>query len=472
MEPFKFKPRARLIRTIGDKLVSGPIAAVVELVKNAHDADATHCTIKIIARQQQTSWIEISDDGHGMTFDTIVNSWLEPATDHKVKRSHSATGRRLLGSKGIGRFAAARLGELMTLTTSAATADGRNTEITTVKIDWKEFDAQNYLDDVRIQIRRSLRPRDYPTGTTVKIKELRDNWISKEIADLNIELRRLISPIKKEDTEENIQPNSENGFSIYLDLRRALKTSKPITFDHDTETEVLKVEPAPILDSADYEVIGTFDEDGTFSGDMRFHSLGEPYSESIHESFPIELQSGQLPCGELKIRLLVFDRETESIEALISRAGLQGYGKRAARQILDDMTGVGIYRDDFRIRPYGDKDQDWLELSRRRIDNPSMRIGSNQIAGFITISDERNSNLIERSSREGLEANGSYKRLQELITKLLGSTIEPMRRKSGKAPAREKDNQGTSTSSKQQNSHGKKKFFPKSLCKNVTMLAW
>ncbi|MFD2882998.1 hypothetical protein ACFS4T_08730 [Pseudomonas lini] len=104
--------------------------------------------------------------------------------------------------------------------------------------------------------------------------------------------------------------------------------------------------------------------------------------------------------------------------------------KRAARQILDDMTGVGIYRDDFRIRPYGDKDQDWLELSRRRIDNPSMRIGSNQIAGFITISDERNSNLIERSSREGLEANGSYKRLQELITKLLGSTIEPMRRKS------------------------------------------
>jgi signal transduction histidine kinase len=427
VESFKFKPRARLIRTIGDKLVSGPIAAVVELVKNAHDADATHCTIKIIARDGCISSIEVSDDGHGMTFETITNSWLEPATDHKVKRTHSKNGRKLLGSKGIGRFAAARLGELMTLTTSALTEDGESTEVTAVKIDWKEFDAQNYLDDVKIQIRRNIESENYPSGTTVRIRELRDNWYSKEISDLNIELRRLISPTKKDAHSED--QNSTNEFSIYLDLSQTLESSRPISLDYETVNDVIKIEPAPILDSADYEVIGFFDKEGNFSGEMTFHSLGEPYSEAIRESFPIELDMGMLPCGELKVRLLIFDREPESIEALITRAGLQGYGKRAARKILDDMTGVGIYRDDFRIRPYGDKDQDWLELSRRRVDNPSMRIGSNQIAGFITISNEYDSNLIERSSREGLESNGSYKRLQELITGLLGSTIEPMRRK-------------------------------------------
>lgn len=95
-----------------------------------------------------------------------------------------------------------------------------------------------------------------------------------------------------------------------------------------------------------------------------------------------------------------FDREAASIDALISRAGLEGYGKRAARQILDDMAGVGIYRDNFRIRPYGDKDQDWLGLSRRRVDNPSIRLSPNQIAGFISIAEEEDSGLIERSSRE------------------------------------------------------------------------
>ncbi|MBC3776160.1 ATP-binding protein [Pseudomonas sp. SWRI99] len=429
MDPYKFKPRARLIRTIGDKLVSGPIAAVVELVKNAHDADATHCTIKIISQRDEAPCVEISDDGHGMSFNTIINSWLEPATDHKVVRSHSTLGRKLLGSKGIGRFAAARLGELMTLTTAARAKDNTSTEVTTVKIDWKDFDAQNYLEDVRVQIRRSSKPNDHPTGTTVRIKELRDNWISKEISDLNIELRRLISPIKKETKSNEEQINKQDDFSIFLDLSESLESSRPLSFDYDATDNILKVEPAPILDSADYEVVGSFDNEGNFKGEMTFHSLGEPYSETINEFFPIDLNRGVLPCGDLKVRLLIFDREPESIEALITRAGLQGYGKRAARQILDDMTGVGIYRDDFRIRPYGDKDQDWLELSRRRVDNPSMRIGSNQIAGFITISEENNSNLIERSSREGLESNGSYKRLQELITNLLGSAIEPMRRK-------------------------------------------
>lgn len=425
MEPHKFKPRARLIRTIGDKLVSGPIAAVVELVKNSHDADASYSDIKF-SSDNDSSWIDLTDDGHGMTFYTIIGSWLEPATDHKVTRDYSAKGRRLLGSKGIGRFASARLGNLMTLATSALSEDKKHTELTIVKIDWKQFDTQNYLDDVQIKIRRCIRKKTYPTGTKIRVRELRDQWNSKEISDLNIELRRLISPVKNSQTD---QKDKANPFTIFLDLMDYPTKFHPVSTDKDFKLEKIKVEAAPILESADYEVLGTFDSDGNFKGEMRFHATGDANSEVISESFPLDTKSELFSCGEVSVRFLIFDREPESIEALIIRAGLEGYGKRAARKILDDMTGVGIYRDSFRIRPYGDKDQDWLELSRRRVDNPTMRIGPNQIAGFISIADEYQSNLIERSSREGLEANGSYRRLQQLIIGLLGTAVEPMRRK-------------------------------------------
>ncbi|MBI6681672.1 sensor histidine kinase [Pseudomonas viridiflava] len=427
MKIYNFKPRARLIRTIGDKLVSGPIAAIVELVKNAHDADSSFSTIKFLSDSlKKSKSIEILDQGHGMRFETLIGSWMEPATEHKVKKTHSAGGRKLLGSKGIGRFAASRLGDSMTLTTSSLDVEKRTVEITTVKINWKEFDGEKYLDQVPIQIRRSLKPANYPTGTRIRIRNLRDEWVSNEILDLYRELRRLVSPLEKETSDTSL-PLS-NAFSIYIDLTKALPSSIPTSLIDTAAKTPKKIEPAPILDSADYVVTGEFDNNGIFTGEMTFNALGKPFTETISGKFDLKDDSGLAPCGNVRIRLLIFDREAASIDALIDRAKLTGYGKRAARHILDEMTGVGIYRDGFRIRPYGDKDQDWLELSRRRIDNPSMRIGPNQMAGFISIADEKSSDLIERSSREGLEANGSYKRLQKLITDLLGSTIEPMRR--------------------------------------------
>lgn len=86
MQQHQFKPRARLIRTIGDKLVSGPVAAIVELVKNAHDADSEISRIKFRRNSDlEPSLIEIFDLGHGMTYETVINSWMEPATEHKVK---------------------------------------------------------------------------------------------------------------------------------------------------------------------------------------------------------------------------------------------------------------------------------------------------------------------------------------------------------------------------------------------------
>ena len=79
-----------------------------------------------------------------------------------------------------------------------------------------------------------------------------------------------------------------------------------------------------------------------------------------------------------------------------------------------DQSGISIYRNDFRIRPYGDKGFDWLNLDAKRIQNPSMAIGSEQINGRISIESEEKSGLKEKSARDGLYENASYFVLQRI----------------------------------------------------------
>ena len=117
-EKLRLRPRARIIRTVGDRLISGPIAAIIELIKNAHDADATFVKLSFHpSLVKGKGKIIVEDNGHGMSFHDIRDKWMEPATSDKKTRKKSPKGRNMLGSKGIGRFSAARLGDILTLET-------------------------------------------------------------------------------------------------------------------------------------------------------------------------------------------------------------------------------------------------------------------------------------------------------------------------------------------------------------------
>lgn len=94
-------------------------------------------------------------------------------------------------------------------------------------------------------------------------------------------------------------------------------------------------------------------------------------------------------------------------------------GVRAARKILSDYSGIAIFCNGFRIRPYGEPENDWLELERQRVQNPSKKLGISQVSGRIVIGSEGNSALVERSSREGLEHNGAFERLKHLVSEAL-----------------------------------------------------
>lgn len=422
----KLRPRARIVRTIGDQLISGPEAALIELVKNAYDADSPFVKIKITPPQNgnwdnEPSSITVTDAGHGMTANDLLEKWLEPATNDKATRKISPQkNRNMLGAKGVGRFATARLGKSLEL---ESTTKSESDEITTslMQVDWRKFEQAKYLDEVDIEI-TSTAPAS-TTGVTLRIQDLNDTWSEKKLTDLIKELRRMASPLSTQDSD----------FKIYLDISEFKKDThkfngidllvNPFDKKPSTNNEQI-ITPISIEKLFHYMLEGSFSADGAFSG----HFLNNRGDKVKH---PLNLPATKLSpeedsCGPIKVRLNIYDRESDAIQNLFQGLGFGALGRMESRRLLNENIGVGIYRDGFRIRPYGDAETDWLELERMRVQNPSKKLGLNQLAGIITIDGEIESGLIERSSREGLEHNGSFARLKRQIAELL-SHVESIR---------------------------------------------
>ncbi len=106
-----FQPRARILRLLGEELISNEFIAVSELVKNSHDADAQNCIIRFTSVTRPDGEICIEDDGWGMSLDEFLGGWMQPGASDKRSADRHCTprGRRVLGEKGVGRFAADKL---------------------------------------------------------------------------------------------------------------------------------------------------------------------------------------------------------------------------------------------------------------------------------------------------------------------------------------------------------------------------
>ncbi|MGR9482794.1 sensor histidine kinase [Rhizobium leguminosarum] len=430
----RFQPRARIIRTIGDQLISGAEAAVIELVKNSYDADASFVRIEFHPPLQAGNGrISVTDDGHGMSLDDIRLKWMEPATSSKTKNRLSKTkNRRMMGSKGIGRFAAAKLGGTMSLVSTVESVVGLES-VLIPELDWSIFNDDHYLSDIAIDY--LLQPGIGSTGTTIEISDLSETWSQDRLRRLHIELRRLLSPLDHE---------HDDDFAIYLDLSGC--TVDNSGFDgaalfeeasgtaHDTDESIYadgagekyRVLPFPLLNACDYELEGTFDGAGSFSGTFQVRRAGRG-PEHVQLEFPYI--DGEETPGPFSVHLFVFDREADAIKNNMKAAGMGDLSAKEARNLLDNIAGVAIYRQGFRVRPYGNPENDWLALDSRRVQDPSLKIGHNQIAGYVTIEGQDNSNLIERSSREGFEENGAFARLARVVTALLTNAVEPKRYK-------------------------------------------
>ncbi len=165
----RMRPRARLIEVMGDELISDEPVALVELVKNSYDADAPLCEVRFQGRDpDHPEQLVVSDSGLGMDFSTVEKGWFEPGTILKRRFDRSPGGRPLLGAKGIGRFAAARLARTLLLE-SKTTDEGDGVS---VLLDWGQFGDDRYMDEVTIDYQIGPIP-EMDRGTRLTLGGLR-----------------------------------------------------------------------------------------------------------------------------------------------------------------------------------------------------------------------------------------------------------------------------------------------------------
>lgn len=385
----KIRPSSRHLFTIGEDLIQDKFAAIMELVKNSYDADATEVTVNINRKVGNSITVTVEDNGIGMSLEDIQTKWLVPSTANKLNNRISRNGRIMQGRKGIGRYAANILGDDLLLSTISC--QGESTE---VYVDWSEFDKYDYLDEIDIVIESSetsKRPgtilvTSHKLDENTEGEEDEKDWSREDIDKLIFELKKLIPPYQV--------INEDDNFNIFV---------KTQNFDEDID---LVVSPFPFLEIYDYRIHGEVKETGEailYYENQRKSSEIETIIESLSPT----------KCGIIKLDIRVYDRDKTAIDSLIGR-GLKDEktGKYLTnlqtRQLLNDFNGIGVYRNGFRIRPLGDPENDWLELNKRRIQNPSFRIGSNQTIGYVQIESEEISGLHEQSARDGLKKTNSY----------------------------------------------------------------
>ena len=387
-----FSVEARLAIQLGRESISSSITAILELVKNAYDADATKVSIRFKGLDTPTPTMVIEDDGFGMTVDNLRNYWMVIGTSNKVKIRKSSKNRVLTGEKGLGRLGLDRLCKTTTVQSIVEDAhDGLE-----LVVDWTKYEREDArLEDVahKIYVVPNLRKDpiteqdiDYPHGTRLVLTGLKDDWTAETLTDLRAELSLLVSPFA--DTQD---------FAIEISSGMSWSSA-----------DGLVMTPSTLLSAAQWKVVASINDDGSVMMRMDSSHHGRVYKEG-----PIEWAK-RFPewgthshCGPLRFEFYFFPRKTTTL-------GNQTISLTTIRTFLDANQGIRIYRDGFRVKPYGSPngDGDWLRLAYRRMTSPegvaqdskpgNWRVGYNQVVGAVFVSREKNAELLDQTNREGL----------------------------------------------------------------------
>jgi len=401
-EKLIFKPRSRLLLQLGNQLIRNESIALLELIKNSYDADAS--VAKIIIKNVDNSEegeIIIEDNGYGMTPKIIKNVWMEPGSDYKdqiikqLKRTPKF-GRLPLGEKGIGRFAVHKLGNIIELITKA-----EGYPEVYLKIDWNIFKKSGYLDEFPVEIiERDPVLYKNTTGTKIIIKKLKKLWSKGMVRDVYRSVNSFCSPF-----------DSPDSFRVTFDIDKKEWLKGLLSLDEIKESALFKFHC-----EIDGEYINKFRYEFTpwktmtkLSGrviDENDENLKKFLRMVDRKGKAVNLNKYQI--GTIEFEGLIFDRDSK-----ILKLGVQD--KKGLHEYLNQNGGVRVYRDGVRVYDYGEPGNDWLNLDIRRVNIPTKKISNNIIISSVSLNRKESTDLKEKTNREGFIENEAYKRLKQAL---------------------------------------------------------
>lgn len=385
MTDLKFRISTGLKDIIGKELINNDDIALFELVKNSYDAKAQHVKILIknIKGPSSKAKIFVIDDGHGMSLTDIEKKWLvvgfsekkyqvpEEIIDYRGKLSKK--NRAFAGAKGIGRFSADRLARFFVMYTRRK----NEKKINKIELDWKNFETDqeedfdtinvkhSYVSEIPEEISRYIR---FNYGTILEISGLSSNWDEKKLLNLRRYLQRLINPTIDQNIHdfkiELIVPEFEASDKKKDHVNRVNGFIRNIIFDK-FKNQTTRVS-SQITDG---KIFTQIIDKGSFV-------------------FSLEEKNTFSKLDKIFINIFYLTPQARTSFTILMGIPHREYGS------------VFLYKNGFRIHPYGDKGDDWLELEQRKTQGYARYLANREIIGRIEIYGEQ-SGFRETSSRDG-----------------------------------------------------------------------
>jgi signal transduction histidine kinase len=386
----RFSVDAAHIQRLGEELVAKQETALSELIKNAFDADATTVTLTFDEHRRLGGILTIEDDGSGMGEDVIRDAWMRISTAAKVNQPTSPRFSRVrAGRKGIGRFAVQRLGRRLVLESRpAGSAVGYR-----VAFDWDaDFRAGRDLQDVFNSIGR-FDKGSAEQGTKLIIQDLRDVWSDAAIERVWRSVILLQPPfeIRPIAPVASVRVEADPGFRVVINgVTQAQQTER-----FSIETDFLSRATAIIQGSVDKVGRAVV----TVSSTKLELDDEQEFEVNVTETGPFSFEA----------RYFIYSSDM-----------LSGMKQAAAAEMGRKFGGVRVYRDGFRVLPYGEGRDDWLGLddltSRRSFLLP---VNNFNFFGQVRLNSKDNPAFEETSSREGLLENVAFAELRDFLQEAL-----------------------------------------------------
>lgn len=393
MEQLNFRISSALKNLIGKELITDEFVAVFELVKNSFDADAK--TVKIVFKNQydkEKAQIIIWDDGKGMSIDDLKNKWLfvgysakKDGTEDNDYRNKLKSKRVFAGAKGVGRFSCDRLGANLLLITKK-----ENCNYEQLEIDWTDFEEDSKEEFMNIHVSHETIAKpivpDFSNGTCLVISQLRDVWDRKRVLELKTSLAKLINPNQEVDQDD---------FSIEIIAKDELSKDNLIV------NETAKVNG--LVRNFVFEKLGlkttyikcTIDEFGYF--------ITTTLSDRGRDIYSIKERNIYPKLSNINIVLFQLNRVAKYNFTKLMQIEPVKYGS------------VFMYKNGFRIYPFGEEGDDSLGIDRRKQQGYNRFLGTRDLIGRIEISGN-NVELQETTSRDGgFIKNETYKELLNMF---------------------------------------------------------
>lgn len=351
-----------ILQRLGEELNPNVDQGLLELVKNAYDADATECHVWLDGVDDNGT-VAVQDNGDGMDAKAITDGWLVLGDSQKQSNRQTRLGRTPAGNKGLGRLAALRLGhEAHMVSRPRGTADEYE-----ATLDWDAFDAASTVDEVDVEVTRRV-ASDAASGTRIELRRLRDSIGRVDARNLARALVLLADPFG--DRPDSFRPVLHS--SEFADLAELVQRRYFEDAEFHLSASLRAGRATAMVTDWRGNVLWRTDDSSTVSKSAKTSTYQAPDADFDFWVFLLDQR--------------VFTGRTVQLSAV--------------REWLVQFGGVHVYVDGIRVSPYGNKGDDWLGVNLARVRSPESRPGTNSSIGRITIADP-NGRLVQKTDRSG-----------------------------------------------------------------------